>query len=520
MLRPGSVLALFALSGCGLPNFGGQEGEAADPSDPRGTSTTSTGWAGTTGTTTGGTWTTGTTGTSTTSSGTTTTTPGQGDTGDTGAPPPATQACGPLPETLFLSPDDSNSMSSAALSRGRVKAGQRPGSVRKYEIFNYYDFDVPPGPVNGVSVTAEWEDDGLDPDVHRLQVMVGAEAMDSRSRPPLSLTLVLDTSGSMSGAPMDRQIEVCNTIAGELIAGDVVNMVTWSAQATPILDGHPVSGPNDASLVSACDALSAGGGTDLSGGLAAGYALAEQNILPGMTNRLMLMSDGGANLGVTDEDLIAAKANQAGGDEILMLGVGVGSTNYNDKLMDQVTDVGRGAAVFIDSLAEARRIFESKFPELMEIAVTDVRLELDLPEGLEIVQTSSEAVSTNPALVHPQHLGMNDEMVFFNELRTHLSGCVTDATEIPARVTYTDRNGVQQTQSSVLVVGDMRSSSARNLVKGKALLAYAHALQMANTGGVAATEAQLEAQILTTEALVEWPGDPDLLEVQDVLNDL
>ena len=67
-------------------------------------------------------------------------------------------------------------------------------------------------------------------------------------------------------------------------------------------------------------------------------------------HRVVLISDGGANAGVTDLDLIASEASDSDGEGTYLLGVGVGSPGvYKHELMDAVTDAGKGAYVFIDS---------------------------------------------------------------------------------------------------------------------------------------------------------------------------
>ena len=67
-----------------------------------------------------------------------------------------------------------------------------------------------------------------------------------------------------------------------------------------------------------------------------------------MLNRLVLISDGGANAGVTDIEIIAENAAYGGSDGIYLVGVGVDkNSNYNDELMDDVTDAGKGASVFL-----------------------------------------------------------------------------------------------------------------------------------------------------------------------------
>lgn len=133
-------------------------------------------------------------------------------------------------------------------------------------------------------------------------------------------------------------------IAGSLQQGDVVSMVTWSDTAAAMLPGCSVTGPNDPALLGQITALSTGGGTDLNGGLQAAYDLANDNYDPSRTNRVVLISDGGANLGTTPANLIAQNAVSAAGGAIHLAGIGMGTASaHNDELMDEVTDLGKGA---------------------------------------------------------------------------------------------------------------------------------------------------------------------------------
>src|SRR5262249_13799114 len=141
---------------------------------------------------------------------------------------------------------------------------------------------------------------------------IGVRSWDAaKPRRASTFTFVLDTSGSMSGSSIEREKAAVKAIAKSLQAGDIVNMVTWNTSNSVKLDGHVVSGPNDASVVQQADALFADGGTDLSSGLKKGYELAQQNYGADRLNRVVLISDGGANVGVTDEDVIAMHSEDA-----------------------------------------------------------------------------------------------------------------------------------------------------------------------------------------------------------------
>ncbi|HFE46581.1 MAG TPA: VWA domain-containing protein, partial [Nannocystis exedens] len=327
--------------------------------------------------------------------------------------------------TLFLSPDDSNSMSSPVQAREAVLSewqGLSYVPLRMWEFFNYYTFEYPVAEPGTVVVTPElYRLDSQEDGEYTLQIGISSTELSNENRPPMNITLVLDESGSMSGSPMEMQKETCRALAAQLKSGDIVSMVGWDTENAIKLAGYAVTGPNDAMLLSKIEALEPGGGTDLHGGLVAGYQLAEASFDPDRINRVVLISDGGANAGVTDKDIIAEAAGDQDEDGIYLVGVGVGSyadTGYNDQLMDTVTDIGKGASVFIPNKKEAWKIFGDDFVNTMSVALRDVQVRLDMPPGFEIVKFSGEEYSDDPSEIEPQHLAPNDAMVFHQTIAT------------------------------------------------------------------------------------------------------
>jgi Ca-activated chloride channel homolog len=254
-------------------------------------------------------------------------------------------------------------------------------------------------------------------------------------------------------------------------------MLTWNTSNRVILDSHPVSGPNDPTLRQAAQSLDASGGTDLNGGLVAGYQIAQKNFAANQLNRLILISDGQANVGITEEQLIARNSLMNDGDGVYLTGVGVGD-GVNDTLMNVVTDKGRGAYVYLDSELEARKIFVDRFDEVLDVAARAVRVELRLPWYMGISQFFGEEFSRDPRMIEPQHLAPNDAMVFSQIL----SGCSpelvkeTDPVEIVAhwQVPITVQNREVRLQTSFEA---LRAQSQPALAKAFAIVAYAEALK-------------------------------------------
>jgi Ca-activated chloride channel family protein len=281
-----------------------------------------------------------------------------------------------------------------------------------------------------------------------------------------------------------------------------------------------VTGPGDEVLVGVCNAIRSGGGTDLAGGLIAGYALAEANYDTRYLNRVILVSDGQANIGITDETIIAGAAEDTEGEGIYLVGVGVGK-GYNDTLMDAVTDAGKGAYVFIDTRAEAEKIFGDRFVSTLDIAVMDVRVELTLPTWLRIEEFHGEEISTDPAEVEPQHLAPNDAMIYHQLVKACEEPPLDDVITAIAR--YTDRySRVRQSDGTTVTIADLLASQADpQLVKGTAIVAYAEGLkeisEYMDARDHASARDTCESVLAELDAASLDTSDPELAEIASLM---
>ena len=430
------------------------------------------------------------------------------------------------PSTLYLSADDSNSMAGPAIARRMILAGQLVPAhvIRPWEFLNYYDFSFEPAAPGQVRIVPQLsscpQGDRLS-----LQVALQAEARTDSARAPLNLTFVVDTSGSMGqpqqlgGAlPIELARAAIRALAGRLHDGDVVSMVTWNTAQLVLLSGHVVHGANDSKLLATADALVPDGGTDLHSGLVRGYELAQQHLAPERINRLILISDGIANVGVTDEALIARHADdEEGADGVYLSGIGVGD-GFNDTLMNTVTDAGRGAYVYLDSLAEAERMLGQRYLQVVDVAARSVRLEVNLPHYLVLEKFFGEVASTDASKVRPQHLGPNDAMLFFQVLRACDPALLHGDDRIRMRATWevpftrAKREAVIDTTLNALAGND------DDLTKAAAIAGYAEALVSAATDTRPdAARVALHNALAHVRGAKDAATDPDLIEVAMLL---
>jgi Ca-activated chloride channel homolog len=423
----------------------------------------------------------------------------------------------------YLSADDSNSQADATHTRHLITGRDMYAhGLRTWEFLNYYDFDYSPADEGHVAVVPQLRPVPGDPGAYSLLVGVTSPSMDLAERPPLNITLSVDTSGSMGGPGIGRAKDSMIAMASALQEGDVVSMVRWETSQTIVLDSHVVNGADDAVFLEAIEGLNTGGSTNLSTGLSAAYQLAEANYAPEKTNRVILISDGGANVGTTDEELIAQHADDGEQEAIYMVGVGTPpAQEYNDLLMDTVTDAGKGAYVYVDRALEAERQFgPDGLTRNLAVAARDVRLELTLPAGVMMEVFHGEEASTDPTEVQPQHLAPNDSMLYHQVIRD-CSDLDADELEFVFTVTWEDPiTREPKVDVAVATLAELEAGAVDQLVKAEAILLYVEALQAVwQIPDWDDRRPYLDDVYgLLVAASLAAPDDPDLSELVDLMD--
>ncbi|HDH96817.1 MAG TPA: VWA domain-containing protein, partial [Proteobacteria bacterium] len=346
----------------------------------------------------------------------------------------------------------------------------------------YYDIQYEEPPFGHVRIVPQLRirGDSVFDVEYVFQIGVQSHRVSGLRRRHLNLTFSLDTSGSMEGKSLRLLKATCRVIASQLKKGDIVSVVKWRHYASVALDSHVVQGPNDPALLAVIDSLYADGSTDLHSGLVKAYELAWKNYDPERMNRVILISDGQANTGITDIEIIAQAAEDSEKEGIYLIGVGVGDPDdyFHDTLMDEVTDAGKGAYVFIDSEEEAQKQFGERFMRNVEIAAKDVRVELTMPYYFIMDEYHGEEYSENPEEVEPQHLGPNDAMIFHQFLVVCDPDLLDVWDTINVKAHYTNPFTHQRmTEEEEMTIEQMLQAPADQLLKGDAIVAYAEALK-------------------------------------------
>ena len=246
-----------------------------------------------------------------------------------------------------------------ALGWARQGYAIEPDSVRAEEWINAFNYQyAPPADAWGFAITSDLVAHPLNEGKHLVRLgFQAAEVPDDR---PLNVTLVLDASGSMGdGNRVDIARAAAEAIRQSLRPQDRVAVVHFT---TDVLHHLTVEhqAPDDYSVESSIAQLAPHGSTNVQAGLNLGVQLANQARLerPDATNYVILMSDGVANVDATNPFAILESAyDRDAGNPLRLITVGVGITNYNDVLLEQLAQHGNGWYRYLDSSDQARSTF-------------------------------------------------------------------------------------------------------------------------------------------------------------------
>ena len=258
--------------------------------------------------------------------------------------------------------------------------GQAPprDAVRVEELLNYFDYGYGK-PADAAEPFKAYVALAPSPWAQGKQILhIGLQGYDipRTQQPPLNLVFLIDTSGSMqSPDKLELAKKAMNILIDQLRPQDRVAMVAYAGSAGAVL--APTDGRSRLKMRCALGSLNAGGSTAGGQGLALAYALAEQNFDKGAVNRVILMTDGDFNVGVSDpsklKDFVVDKRKTG----IYLSVYGFGRGNYNDNLMQALAQNGNGTAGYVDTLEEGRKLFRDDFSGSVFPIADDVKIQVE-----------------------------------------------------------------------------------------------------------------------------------------------
>jgi len=221
------------------------------------------------------------------------------------------------------------------------------------------------------------------PGEQHVAVTIQMPDLGATTRPPLSLAIVIDRSGSMEGEPLANAKAAAARLVDQLAPTDAFTVVTYSSSDEVVV---PMARATQGAKAAARDAINRiwdDGNTCISCGIERGAAQLQESPLAGGVRRMVLISDGQANTGLYDRGELASLATDTAARGISISTVGVG-LEFDEVTMMRLADVGHGNYYFVEDTANLAAMFSRELAGLATTVAADARLVIEPASGVFI----------------------------------------------------------------------------------------------------------------------------------------
>ncbi len=208
---------------------------------------------------------------------------------------------------------------------------------------------------------------------HQIGVLVTLTGQAQAQRGPINVALVLDRSGSMAGDPIREARRAAGKFAGFLGAEDRLSVIAFDDEVETVFGPGPAGDP---AALEAIDRIQSGGSTNLSGGWLMGQRHTRLGLVDG-TNRVVLLTDGQANQGITEPAKLVGLTSDAAAQRVSTSCIGFGAT-FNEDLLQAMAQGGRGNYWYVENSDQLAGIFAEEIEGLVSLVAQNVEVEIRL----------------------------------------------------------------------------------------------------------------------------------------------
>ena len=251
-------------------------------------------------------------------------------------------------------------------------------AVRVEEFVNAFDYNYKPPTDAAFAVHIEGAPSkfGEGKRLQLLRVGIQGRVIPDNDRKDAVLTFVIDVSGSMERENRLGLVKKALTLLlDQLRPGDAVGIVVYGTDARVVLPHTGIE--NREFILQVINKLRPDGSTNAEAGLRMGYKLALKNSKSDSINRVILCSDGVANVGQTGPDAILKEIRTYLKEGVTLTTVGFGMGNYNDILMERLANKGNGNYAYVDTLKEAKRVFVENLTGTLQVIAKDAKIQVE-----------------------------------------------------------------------------------------------------------------------------------------------
>ncbi len=272
-------------------------------------------------------------------------------------------------------------------------------------------------------------------------------------RPKVNVALVLDRSGSMAGSKLRMAKEAAIEALARLDADDIFSLVTYDNAIDSLVPAQKVKSINP--IVRTINQIQPGGNTALFGGVSQGAAEIRKNLDGEYIHRVILLSDGIANVGPSSPEDLGRLGAALFKEHISVSTVGVG-TDYNEDLMARLSQKSDGNTYFAEGGVDLPRIFAAELGEVLNVVAQKVTISISLAEGvvpLEIIGREGRIKGNRIELAMNQLYGGQEKFALVKvRLPSTDSGVALKIAT--ARTSYYDTYAQQEQNSSSVAMAN------------------------------------------------------------------
>ncbi|HLC36299.1 MAG TPA: von Willebrand factor type A domain-containing protein [archaeon] len=274
---------------------------------------------------------------------------------------------------------------SYSVMRAYLNQGLLPpeDSIRVEEYLNYFKQDYSKHEDEEFKIYLEGSESKFGENKKLLKIDLQGKTIQVKDRKKAILTFVVDVSGSMDLENrlglVKRSLEL---LVGELNPEDKIGIAVYGTNGRTLLEHSSLD--EKQKILNAINSLETEGATNAEEGILTGYSMAEKAFEKDSINRVILLSDGVANVGNTGPESILKLIEEKKDKGIYLTTVGFGMANFNDILMEQLADKGNGSYAYVDTINEAEKIFKEELTGTLQVIAKDAKIQVEFnPESIE-----------------------------------------------------------------------------------------------------------------------------------------
>jgi Ca-activated chloride channel homolog len=397
-------------------------------------------------------------------------------------------------------------------------------AVRVEEFVNYFNYDYAAPQNDDFAIYTEavpWQFGTARKNSHLMRIGLKAKQVSDENRKPAILTFVIDISGSMKRENrlglVKRSLRL---LVDNLKPQDMIGIAVYGNHGRIVMPHKNMT--EKAAIILAIESLAPGGSTNAEEGIRIGYDMADSAFKQGCINRVILCSDGVANVGRTGADDIFKVIKTKADKGVTLSAIGFGMGNYNDVMLEQLGDKGNGYYSYIDTFAQAQKLFGKDLTGTLQVVARDVKIQVDfnpdVVRSYRLIGYENRDVADNKFRDDKQdggEIGAGHSVTALYELKLWPGKSGTAATTF---VRYKDAEGANVTEFKNSIDTKNFKKDFSNVSSNFALASTVTEFAEILRHSYWAKDANLDDVLKKAQDLADrFKNDPDVIELIDLI---